>query len=57
MKAGDLLLTFDMEQIQAAGYETVTPVIISNTDDYADVENLKMGTTRSMEPILKVNKE
>lgn len=57
VKAGDLLLTFDMEQIQAAGYEAVTPVIISNTDDYADVENLKMGTTRSMEPILKVNKE
>ena len=57
VKAGDLLLTFDMEQIQAAGYETVTPVIISNTDDYADVKNLKMGTTRSMEPILKVNKE
>ena len=57
VKTGDLLLTFDMEQIQAAGYETVTPVIISNTDDYADVKNLKMGTTRSMEPILKVNKE
>lgn len=57
VKAGDLLLTFDMEQIQAAGYEIVTPVIISNTDDYAEVKNLKMGETRSMEPILKVSKE
>ena len=34
---GDLLLEFDMKQIQDAGYSLVTPVIVSNTNDYTDV--------------------
>jgi PTS system beta-glucosides-specific IIC component len=37
VKKGDLLLEFDMNVIKEAGYSTVTPVIITNTDDYADV--------------------
>lgn len=34
---GQLLLEFDMDAIKAAGYDTVTPVVISNTDSYLDV--------------------
>lgn len=34
---GQLLLEFDMEAIQKEGYETITPVIVSNTDDYESV--------------------
>jgi PTS system beta-glucosides-specific IIC component len=34
---GELLLEFDMNVIKEAGYSTVTPVIITNSDDYADV--------------------
>lgn len=34
---GQLLLEFDMEAIQKEGYEIITPVIVSNTDDYASV--------------------
>lgn len=37
VKKGDLLLEFDMELIQKEGYCIVTPVIITNTDDYTDV--------------------
>jgi len=37
VKAGDLLVEFDMEKIKEAGYEVVTPVIITNTPDYLDV--------------------
>lgn len=37
VKKGDLLLDFDMELIQKEGYSIVTPVIITNTDDYTDV--------------------
>jgi PTS system beta-glucosides-specific IIC component len=37
VKKGDLLLEFDMKVIKDAGYSTVTPVIITNSDDYADV--------------------
>lgn len=31
VKAGDLLLEFDIEQIQKTGYDTTTPVIITNS--------------------------
>jgi len=37
VKKGDLLLEFDMEAIAAAGYDTVVPVVICNTDDYKNV--------------------
>ena len=37
VEAGDLLVTFDREAVKAAGYDTVTPVIVSNTSDYAEV--------------------
>lgn len=37
VQAGDLLLTFDIEEIKAAGYEIITPVIVTNTENYLDV--------------------
>lgn len=37
VKKGDLLLEFDIEAIKTAGYSVVTPMIITNTADYADV--------------------
>lgn len=37
VKAGDLLLTFDIPAIEEAGYSTVTPVIVTNTDNFMDV--------------------
>ncbi|MBC2379126.1 PTS transporter subunit EIIC [Listeria welshimeri] len=47
VKTGDLLLTFDIAEIKQAGYETVTPVIVTNTENYLDViatdENQTIG--------------
>lgn len=37
VKRGDLLAEFDIDMITAAGLETSTPVIITNTDDFAEV--------------------
>ncbi|MBR3810757.1 MAG: PTS glucose transporter subunit IIA [Agathobacter sp.] len=37
VKKGDLLLEFDMEAIKAAGYDTTTPVVVCNADDYKEV--------------------
>lgn len=37
VKKGDLLLEFDINTIKEAGLSTETPVIISNTANYADV--------------------
>lgn len=44
-KAGDLLLTFDLEKIIEAGYDLTTPIIISNSDDYASVETTMLDQT------------
>lgn len=37
VKKGQKLLEFDIDLIQNAGYSLVTPVLVANTDDYADV--------------------
>ena len=34
---GQLLLEFDIDTIKAAGLETATPVIVTNTCDYEDI--------------------
>ncbi len=36
VKEGDLLLEFDIEAIKNAGYTTVTPVVITNSDEYKE---------------------
>lgn len=37
IKKGDLLLTFDPQKIQEAGFATETPVVVTNTRDYLEV--------------------
>lgn len=37
VKKGDLLLEFDIEKIKAAGLSTVTPMVITNSDNYSNI--------------------
>ena len=34
VKAGELLVDFDLNSIKNDGYNTITPVVVTNTDDY-----------------------
>ncbi|MFA9463588.1 MAG: beta-glucoside-specific PTS transporter subunit IIABC [Velocimicrobium sp.] len=48
VKKGDLLLEFDIQAITKAGYSLVTPVVITNIHEYADIvpmaaKNVKPG--------------
>jgi PTS system beta-glucosides-specific IIC component len=54
VKKGQLLLTFDIENIQKAGYSVITPVIITNTTDYLDVIDSKETMISASEPLLTV---
>lgn len=54
VKAGQLMLTFDMDAIKKAGYNITTPVIVTNSDDYQRVEGLKTGTIKQLEPLVKI---
>lgn len=38
VKKGDLLVSFDIEAIKQAGFEITTPIIITNSDDYQQVQ-------------------
>ena len=52
VKAGQKLLTFDMEKIKAAGYSTTTAVLLTNSDDYENFHIVKTGNTQRMEQII-----
>lgn len=51
VKVGDLLLEFDIESIEKEGYETITPVIITNSPDFFSIE-YETGTEVSNDSVL-----
>ena len=53
--AGDALLTFDMQAIQDAGYPVITPVIVTNSDDFTQVET-RTGAVKVGEPLLTLRR-
>jgi len=54
VRKGDLLISFDMEAIKAAGYPLTTPMAVCNSEDYASVQALVTGTVKVGEDILKI---
>lgn len=54
VKKGDLLISFDMDKIKAAGYKVTTPLIIGNTDDFASVEPVAQNSVSAGDMILKI---
>lgn len=56
IKKGQLLLEFDKEAIQKEGYEIVTPVIITNSEKYGQIQSLVSGQVEVGREILKALK-
>lgn len=54
VKAGELLLEFDMAAIKEAGYEVITPVIICNTLNYPDMVCHTGMQVKELEPIIEL---
>lgn len=54
VKQGDLLMSFDIEKILAAGYQATTPLILCNTDEWSQVKVLALGTVKAGEKILEI---
>ena len=57
VKKGDLIAEFDMDAIKAAGLETITPVIICNTDDFKDVVRFTGKMVKPGDDIIELVKE
>ncbi|KRK45787.1 beta-glucoside-specific PTS transporter subunit IIABC [Dellaglioa algida] len=51
---GQLLVTFDKEKIEEAGYLTQVPVVITNTAQYDSIEVIKSGVITKGEDILVI---
>ena len=54
VKKGDLLVSFDMDAIKAAGFPLTTPLIVCNTDEYAAVKPLASGNVKHGADVLSV---
>lgn len=53
VKAGDVLVEFDAEAIQAEGYPIITPVLVTNASDYTDVITVTGKVMNVNQPIIK----
>lgn len=54
VKKGQLLLEFDMDAIKAEGYEIVTPVIITNSDEFTEITTEVAGRVKNGDKLLKL---
>ncbi len=54
IKKGDVLLEFDMNEIQSAGYQLVTPMVVCNSDNYSDIVVLANGEIQSGTKLLQI---
>lgn len=55
VKKGNLLMDADLEKIREAGLNTITPVLVCNTDDYEKITLLKEGEVTPGEDIIKIS--
>lgn len=55
VNVGDLILEFDRESIIQEGFDIITPVIISNTSDYAGITAVSQTTVKEKDTLLKLN--
>lgn len=51
---GDLLISFDLDGIRSEGYQTTTPLIICNTEDYSRIRTVKSKEVSAGELLIKV---
>ncbi|MFP3513022.1 beta-glucoside-specific PTS transporter subunit IIABC [Peribacillus sp. SIMBA_075] len=51
---GDLIVEFDLEKIKSKGYDVVTPIIITNTENYLDVLPVNSKSVEYGETILTI---
>ena len=54
VKAGQPLVSFDIDGIKKVGYDVTTAVLISNTDDYQEVKAEKLGNVKKKKKIITV---
>ena len=55
VKKGDLLVVADLDKIKASGRETITPMIICNSDAYEQVETFTGKDVETTDAVMKLH--
>lgn len=53
VESGQPIVRFDLDGIRSAGYDPITPVVVTNADEYP-VTSLESGEVRAGEPLFEV---
>ena len=57
VKAGDVLLEFDLEEITKAGYDVTTPIVITNLGDYKITKCLTGQQVKAGEEVIQLTEQ
>ena len=57
VKAGDVLLEFDLEEITKAGYDVTTPIVIKNLGDYKITKCFTGQQVKAGEEVIQLTKQ
>jgi len=52
VNSGDVLMEFDVAGINAEGFDTITPIVVCNPDDFSDISFAPEGQIRKGEPLI-----
>lgn len=55
VKKGDLMMEADIEKIKAAGFNTITPILIGNTEKYNKITLIKEGEAEPGDEVLSLS--
>ena len=55
VKVGTVLMEFNLEQLKKKGFDTTTPIIISNTADYSEIRPI-LGKVRELDKIIELSR-
>lgn len=57
IEKGQLLIEFDIKAIQEEGYETITPVVITNYDKYREIVPIEEENSQAGDPLLTLESQ
>jgi sugar PTS system EIIA component len=55
VKCGQAIMTFSISDIEVAGYETTTAIIVTNSQEFVNVDVLVEGVSKRSEKIVQVS--
>lgn len=54
VKAGQLLIEFDLNAIEDEGYDTICPIVICNSGEYENIESAAGGRIKELDEVITI---